>query len=259
MDRGGSDDPCRPGSARRPGASTSDPQEALGADDGLSAGMLSDAEGADAAGADGELSGAVESDGLCVAGLLQATAAPRVPASINASRMRFIIRKPPLAGAARVLAASGTGDGPRSLTIGAWRQRPWPQVGSPLLHRSRSLSRPRACQAPASPTQSARYGHRRPNATRVRSVIRAVRSVICRCHESGANLSSHRRRAAPTAARVGQPSEFLIVNLGVLSMIRQSVVRATETEVEDDRSMRVVEWALALIAAVVAGVLAFIR
>ena len=29
--------------------------------------------------------------------------------------------------------------------------------------------------------------------------------------------------------------------------------------VEDDRSMRVVEWALALIAAVVAGVLAFIR
>ncbi len=41
---------------------------------------------------------------------------------------------------------------------------------------------------------------------RVRSVIRAVRSVICRCHESGANLSSHRRRAAPTAARVGQPS-----------------------------------------------------
>jgi len=42
-------------------------------------------------------------------------------------------------------------------------------------------------------------------------------------------------------------------------MIRQSVVRATETEVEEDRSMRVVEWALALIAAVAAGVLAFIR
>jgi len=66
--------------------------------------------------------------------------------------------------------------------------------------------------------------------------------------------------AAPhsSAARVGQ-SNRTIVKLGVLSMIRQSVVRATETEVEDERSMRVVEWALALIAAVVAGVLAFIR
>jgi hypothetical protein len=41
-------------------------------------------------------------------------------------------------------------------------------------------------------------------------------------------------------------------------MIRQTMVNATETEV-DDRSMRVVEWALALIAAMAAGVLAFIR
>jgi hypothetical protein len=41
-------------------------------------------------------------------------------------------------------------------------------------------------------------------------------------------------------------------------MIRQTMVSATETEV-DDRSMRMVEWALALIAAIAAGVLAFIR
>jgi len=41
-------------------------------------------------------------------------------------------------------------------------------------------------------------------------------------------------------------------------MIRQTMVNATETEVED-HSMRVVEWALALIAAIAAGVLAFIR
>jgi len=41
-------------------------------------------------------------------------------------------------------------------------------------------------------------------------------------------------------------------------MIRQMMVRATETEI-DDGSMRVVEWALALIAAFAAGVLAFIR
>jgi hypothetical protein len=41
-------------------------------------------------------------------------------------------------------------------------------------------------------------------------------------------------------------------------MIRQTMVNATETEV-DDRSMRVVEWALALIAAIAAGVLTFIR
>jgi hypothetical protein len=41
-------------------------------------------------------------------------------------------------------------------------------------------------------------------------------------------------------------------------MIRQTMVTATETEV-DDRSMRLVEWALALVAAIAAGVLAFIR
>jgi hypothetical protein len=41
-------------------------------------------------------------------------------------------------------------------------------------------------------------------------------------------------------------------------MIRQTMVTATDTEV-DDRSMRLVEWALALAAAIAAGVLAFIR
>jgi hypothetical protein len=41
-------------------------------------------------------------------------------------------------------------------------------------------------------------------------------------------------------------------------MIRQTMANTTETEI-DDRSMRVVEWALALIAAIAAGVLAFIR
>jgi hypothetical protein len=41
-------------------------------------------------------------------------------------------------------------------------------------------------------------------------------------------------------------------------MIRQTIVTATETDA-DDRSMRVLEWALALIAVIAAGVLAFIR
>jgi hypothetical protein len=41
-------------------------------------------------------------------------------------------------------------------------------------------------------------------------------------------------------------------------MIRETMVSATESEV-DDGSMRAVEWALALIAAFAAGVLAFIR
>jgi len=41
-------------------------------------------------------------------------------------------------------------------------------------------------------------------------------------------------------------------------MIHQTTVAAADTEVED-RSMRVVEWSLALIAAIAAGVLAFIR
>jgi hypothetical protein len=41
-------------------------------------------------------------------------------------------------------------------------------------------------------------------------------------------------------------------------MIRHTTVRATETEVED-RSMRVVEWGMALIAAFAAAILAFIR
>jgi hypothetical protein len=41
-------------------------------------------------------------------------------------------------------------------------------------------------------------------------------------------------------------------------MIRQTTVAVTDSEIED-RSMRVVEWAMALIAAIAAGVLAFIR
>jgi hypothetical protein len=41
-------------------------------------------------------------------------------------------------------------------------------------------------------------------------------------------------------------------------MIHRTTVATTNTEVED-HSMRVVEWALALIAAIAAGVLAFIR
>jgi hypothetical protein len=45
---------------------------------------------------------------------------------------------------------------------------------------------------------------------------------------------------------------------GELSMIRHTTMATTDTEV-DDRSMRVVEWTMALIAAVAAGILAFIR
>ena len=41
-------------------------------------------------------------------------------------------------------------------------------------------------------------------------------------------------------------------------MIHQTTVATTDPEVED-RSMRLVEWALALIAAIAAGVPAFIR
>jgi hypothetical protein len=41
-------------------------------------------------------------------------------------------------------------------------------------------------------------------------------------------------------------------------MIHQTTVATTDTDVQD-RSMRVVEWAMALVAAVAAGILAFIR
>jgi hypothetical protein len=41
-------------------------------------------------------------------------------------------------------------------------------------------------------------------------------------------------------------------------MIRLQLLPATETA-EEERSMRVVEWILALVAMIVAGVLAFIR
>jgi hypothetical protein len=41
-------------------------------------------------------------------------------------------------------------------------------------------------------------------------------------------------------------------------MIRQTTVAPADTEVED-RSMRLVEWAMALVAAIAAGILAFIR
>ena len=45
---------------------------------------------------------------------------------------------------------------------------------------------------------------------------------------------------------------------GVISMIRQAPIMTTESEI-DDRSMRVVEYVMAIIAVVAAGVLAFIR
>jgi hypothetical protein len=41
-------------------------------------------------------------------------------------------------------------------------------------------------------------------------------------------------------------------------MIRHSSLPTTEPDV-DDRSMRLVEWAMAIVAVVAAGVLAFIR
>jgi len=41
-------------------------------------------------------------------------------------------------------------------------------------------------------------------------------------------------------------------------MIRLQILPATEST-EEERSMRVVEWILALVAMIVAGVLAFIR
>jgi hypothetical protein len=70
---------------------------------------------------------------------------------------------------------------------------------------------------------------------------------------------AHRRRAPP-GGFVGQ----LIFNVtnratGERSMIRHTTMATTTDTEVDDRSMRVVEWAMALIAAVVAGILAFIR
>jgi hypothetical protein len=71
-------------------------QDALGSADGLSAGMLS--AGALSAGVLD--SGVVLESGVVVeAGVLQATTAPpRLAASVKASRIRFIIREPPLSG-----------------------------------------------------------------------------------------------------------------------------------------------------------------
>jgi hypothetical protein len=89
-------------------------------------------------------------------------------------------------------------------------------------------------------------------------VIRAARTVHCRRHRHDAILGLHRRRAAPHAARVGHHNALAECTMGVQSMIHQTTVATPDTEVED-RSMRLVEWALALIAAIAAGVLAFIR
>jgi hypothetical protein len=76
-------------------------QDALGSADGLSAGMLS--AGALPAGAlsAGVLdTGVVLESGVVVeAGVLQAaTAPPRLAASVKASRIRLVIREPPLSG-----------------------------------------------------------------------------------------------------------------------------------------------------------------
>jgi hypothetical protein len=45
---------------------------------------------------------------------------------------------------------------------------------------------------------------------------------------------------------------------GVTSMFRLQILAASDSA-EEERSMRVVEWILALVAMIVAGVLAFIR
>ncbi|HEY8437756.1 MAG TPA: hypothetical protein VIK65_03985 [Candidatus Limnocylindrales bacterium] len=42
-------------------------------------------------------------------------------------------------------------------------------------------------------------------------------------------------------------------------MISQAPLATTESDVDDDRSMRVVEYLLAIVALVAAGVLAFVR
>jgi hypothetical protein len=70
--------------------------------------------------------------------------------------------------------------------------------------------------------------------------------------------------AAPhPAARVGQESANQSNNDrphdgSANPMIHQTTLATADTEVED-RSMRVVEWAMALVAAIAAGILAFIR
>ena len=90
-------------------------------------------------------------------------------------------------------------------------------------------------------------------------VIRADPADDCAWHWRGANVGLHRRGAALEngARRPSGPNE-VTGPPGVLSMIHQTTVAATDSEIED-RSMRVVEWAMALIAAIAAGVLAFIR
>jgi len=68
--------------------------------------------------------------------------------------------------------------------------------------------------------------------------------------------STNETTTGPLAPRItGAPTP---TETGVISMIRQAPMTTTDSDVED-RSMRVVEYVMAIIAVVAAGVLAFIR
>jgi hypothetical protein len=95
------------------------------------------------------------------------------------------------------------------------------------------------------------YSSRDPPAAtgleRATSVIRRASRDICRWHQRSAIVPPNRR---PEASSTSNP--------GATSMLRQPALPTTEID-HDDRSMRIVEWVLALAAAVAAGVLTFVR
>jgi len=71
-------------------------------------------------------------------------------------------------------------------------------------------------------------------------------------------LAPHRRAPLHSRRASASGSAPSIANQECMKMNRDRTASATDREVEDP-SMRKVEWLLALVAAVTAGVLAFIR
>jgi hypothetical protein len=97
-------------------------------------------------------------------------------------------------------------------------------------------------------------------------VIRLVGLAVRTCDRAVGMLPAprhiERSRGGGSEAMTsaGRPSgAHLDDETGVTSMIRLQRLETTDSPAEDERSMRVVEWLLALIALVAAGVLAFIR
>jgi len=91
-------------------------------------------------------------------------------------------------------------------------------------------------------------------------VIRRERAAACPCDRTVAmlsNASTADRRPAPGS--LGRTTFRRPTSTGVTSMMRQTTLSDPQPTEVEERSMRLVEWALALVAMVTAGILAFVR